>query len=195
MEDTRKEERRNRLLAFFEDKKGYRRVAEEAGISTQGLYYIVKGRDVTLEILDRLFDHYGAGFPYDYILWGTKPHEPTVISSETPDKPEVANSDIQTLKLQHKVDLLGKENQMLKSENERLWRLALPESVQKELNFLRSSSQRHRLSKVEEEREQMEVYGLVRYPEKECVVIDFNSIINQAHNILNSHLPFQINQG
>ncbi|RIV20390.1 hypothetical protein DYU11_20275 [Fibrisoma montanum] len=69
-------ERRQRLIDWInehEEKNGYRRVAEKAGLSSMGLYHVVTGKNfVTLDLMDAIRSAYGDEFPYSYIMDGTR---------------------------------------------------------------------------------------------------------------------------
>lgn len=95
------------------------------------------------------------------------------------------NSQDQLTRLSHMLDMANQQVAMLKAENQKVWRLALPKEVIDELNFLRSSSQITALQNSNE------VYGLVRYPknvsvENEGKVLPLNSVLMEAMRVLNS---------
>ena len=125
----------------------------------------------------------------DWLILGIGEMERTEAVQATilPNDQPPAIVDLEKRDFQEKIAVLSKENQMLKAENSKLWRLTLPESVQKELDFLRSSSLNHRLN--------TQVDGLIRYeelPQREGKPLAISSIMRQVLDILSSRVPLQL---
>ncbi len=135
--DESVEEVRAALIAFFERQgdgdanKGYKAVAKETGINAQQLYYIISDRnDPTLKTVMAILRHYPGEEQLRRAL--SLPVGTLSISKESVQSIEE--------RVRAEVQMNREMVEHLKRENERLWRLALPESVRDEMSFIAASS-------------------------------------------------------